>query len=372
MVRSCLAVVTAALVLAPAAHAADVRVVNERGLPQSALWTDDAQDPRYLTDADGWIKEVAPGATLRVTRSLSTQPCYRNPGGAPEGPAGVTFTVPESGGGTIVLPNATGPSFQAEPDEAERWIVGQINARRAQNGKPALRISAILTQAASAVAHQQAARSLSFPPPFCPVVVADWGYPGRHAYSIAGLDANGTDPRKAWAHWSDGSIRETSGTLGGWTAVGVSGGGGAWAAYFANCPPELEVQCKLTTDQGDATIVLPEPQPQAPSGPPAGEAPALGDLTVAPRQRGRAVRLTVGVGRAGTSVAVRLKRGTRILGKVLRRDAPAGKLPLKVALNHSGKKLLRAKRTLSITVEVVVDPAAGASASATRKVRLRG
>ena len=374
MVRSCLAALAAALVIAPVVHAADVRVVNERGIPQAALWTDDDQPPRFMTDVDGWIKDVEPGRTLRVTRSTDTNPCYKNPGGAPEGAAGVQHTVTDAGGQTITLPNATGPSYQPESNDAERWIVGKINERRAQQGKPAVRISAVLNRVADAVARKQFVESLSFPPPFCPVVVVDWGFPARGYSSV---DANGTDPRKAWAHWSDGSIREQSATLGDWNAVGVGDGGGAWTAYFANCPADMEARCEMSADQGDPSLQPPTPgsDPTPPGSDPGGSdstgGRVLGAVSFASRQRGKAVRGSVEVGRANSAVAVRLKRGTKVLGKLLRTDVPKGRLQLKVALNHSGKKLLRVKRTLALKVEVVVDPPDADSAKATRSVGLR-
>lgn len=375
MLRSLTAAVTA-LALAPAAaHAVDVRVVNERGIPQRAMWSDDGSTPRFMTDADGWIKGVEAGRTLKVTRSTSTQPCYRNPGGAPEGAAGVEFAVTEAGG-TITLPNATGPSYRPESDEAERWIVGKINERRAQQGRPPVRISAVLNRVADAVARKQFVESLSFPPPFCPVVVIDWGFPGSGGYSS--VDANGADPRKAWEHWSDGSIRETSATLGDWNAVGVGDGGGAWTAYFANCPEGFDARCEMSSDQGDASIVLPSttvqpPAQQKPGTTPPATSKALNGLTVAARQRGKAVRLTVDVGRAGSAVAVRLRRGSKIVGKVLRQETGAGRLSLRVTLNRKGMALLKARRTLALTVEVVVDPPAGAGPNeqARRPVKLR-
>lgn len=371
MLRTAAALV--AFALAPAtAHATDVRVVNERGIPQAAFYSDDGSQPSYLTDADGWIKERAPGATLRVTRDPDTNPCFRNPGGAPEGPQGVTLTVPEAGPVTLTLPNATVDSLAPGASEAERWIVGQLNTRRAEKGKPPVRISAILSRVADSVARKQAAEDLSFPPPFCDVVVADWGWPSTRAsaFNVGGLDANGTDPRKAWAHWSDGSVREQL-AMADWNAVGVGDGNGAWTAYFANCPLDMDARCEMTADQGDASIVLPE-QEQAPAAPtPTGKSPALGGVTIAARQRGKAVRLTVAVGRGDSAVAVRLRRGAKIVGKVLRQGVAAGKLPLRVALNRKGQALLKAKRSLALAVEVVVDPADGPSERATRPVKLR-
>ncbi len=98
---------------------------------------------------------------------------------------------------------------------------------------------------------------------------------------------------------------------------------------------------------------------------------AMGAVVFAAKQRGRAVRGSVEVGQAGSAVAVRLKRGAKTLGKLLQTDVAAGKLALKVALNHSGKKLLKAKKKLTLTVEVAVDPPAGVSATAKKAVTLR-
>ena len=376
MVRTCFAAsVAALLILAPAAQAVDIRVVNERGIAQyGAFYTDDGSAPSShqslpVSDVDGWIKDVEPGTTLRVTRSPSANPCGKNPGGAPEGPDGVTFGPVTEAGGTITLPNATGPSYQPDSNEAERWIAGKINELRGQRGAPPMRVSTVLNRVAGAVARKQAVESLSFPPPFCPIVVLDWGFP---AMGYASVDANGTDPRKAWAHWSDGSVREKAVTHPDFNAVGVGDGSGAWAVYLAKCPADREARCELTADQGDPNIQLP-PSTQAP---PAGEGPGalppvMGAVTFAARQRGRAVKGSVEVGRAGSAVAVRLKRGTKIVGKLLEQDVAAGKLSLRIALNHSGKKLLKAKRKLALKVEVVVDPPTGDSATVTRSVKLR-
>jgi hypothetical protein len=275
MVRTCLAAVAVALVLAPVAQAADVRVVNQRGIPQLALWSDDGGTPRFLTDADGYIRDVDPQATLRVTRSTldpAQYPCFKNTGGAPEGPGGVSLKVSETGG-TITLPNATGPSYQPDSNEAERWIVGKINELRAQRGAPPVRVAATLNRVADAVARRQFTESLSFPPPFCPVVVVDWGFP---AFGYASVDAGGTDPRKAWAHWSDGSVRETAVTNPEWNAVGVGDGGGAWTAYLAKCPVGREARCEMSADEGDPSIQLPPPQ----TGPQPGPGGGGGDYTL--------------------------------------------------------------------------------------------
>lgn len=397
MIRPLALAVLALAIAAPTAQAGDVQVVNQRGLPQAALWTDGDGLPNRPTDDDGRITDLPAGTRVRVTRSTSTSPCFRNQGGAPEGPDGMAIDVPETGTATLVLPNATGDSFQPGSDDAERWIVGQINQRRAERGKPPVRISAILGRAADAVARAQAVRSLSFPPPFCPVVVADWGFPGRAAYTLVGLDAGGRDPRAAWAHWSDGSPRETSGTLGDWNAVGIGNGDGAWAAYFASCPPERDARCELSGDQGDPTIALPPPPPSGgdgtkppsggdgtkppsqpgtgpgtdPGSPDAGAAPALRALKVARRQRGRAVKATVDVAQAGSHVAARLRRGGRVVGKATARDVAAGRTTLRVKLSRSARKALEARRKLRLTLEVVVDPPAGKSETARRAVTLR-
>src|SRR4051794_36823284 len=117
----------------------------------------------------------------------------------------------------------------------------------------------------------------------------------------------------------------------------------------------------------------------APGGtPPAGGGggplpPAMADLTVARRQKGRSVSVRLRVAAAGSTVEVRLLAGKRrrLVGSIVKRDAKAGPLTLKVALNRSGRSALRRARKLALSVGVAVTGPGRAPASAARAVTLR-
>jgi hypothetical protein len=110
-------------------------------------------------------------------------------------------------------------------------------------------------------------------------------------------------------------------------------------------------------------------QPGGSGQPPAS---AMTALSVAKHQKGRAVRVRVGVATAGSTVKVRLlgKRG-RLMGSVVKRNANAGTLTLTVKLNRSGRTALRRARRLSLKVSVAVSGPGKAASTATRSVTLR-
>jgi len=102
-------------------------------------------------------------------------------------------------------------------------------------------------------------------------------------------------------------------------------------------------------------------------------APAMTALAVAKRQKGRAVRVRIGVAAAGSTVKVRLLAGKRkrLVGSVIKRNAKAGTLTLKVVLNRSGRSALRRARKLALSVDVTVTGPGRAPASGARAVTLR-
>jgi hypothetical protein len=110
------------------------------------------------------------------------------------------------------------------------------------------------------------------------------------------------------------------------------------------------------------------PPPAAPATPPAAHA----GLAVTARQSGRAVRVRLQVGAAGSTVRVRLT-GTRrrIVGAAVRRHAQAGTLTLRVPLNRRGRAALSHARRLKLSVSVSVTPPGGSPATAVRAVTLR-
>jgi hypothetical protein len=106
--------------------------------------------------------------------------------------------------------------------------------------------------------------------------------------------------------------------------------------------------------------------------PPPKQQPAMTALTVAKRQKGRAVRVRVGVAAAGSTVKVRLLgKRERVIGSVVKRNARAGTLTLTVKLNRNGRKALRRARQLSLKVSVAVSGPGQAASTATRAVTLR-
>jgi plastocyanin len=128
----------------------------------------------------------------------------------------------------------------------------------------------------------------------------------------------------------------------------------------------------------------PPPPPVAPPGvlPALTRAPAARKLTVALRQRGTAVRGTVNVRSAGSSLLARALATRKALsggastaevevGRVSRASTGPGGVAFKVALGASGQRALRRNGRLLIRVRMTIDPPAGSTYKASRLVILR-
>jgi hypothetical protein len=151
---------------------------------------------------------------------------------------------------------------------------------------------------------------------------------------------------------------------------------------FSNIP-DLRVaspNCTQITDRVLVAGAMPAWGPaDVPTGgtaccaPPPKQQPAMTALSVAKRQKGRAVRVRVGVAAAGSTVKVRLLAGKRdrVMGSVTKVARKAGTLTLTVKLNRRGRKALRPARRLSLKVSVAVSGPGRADASATKAVTLR-
>lgn len=90
--------------------------------------------------------------------------------------------------------------------------------------------------------------------------------------------------------------------------------------------------------------------------------------SVSSKQKGTAVKGSVDVGVAGSTVKVTLPNG---YGTLTRKATKTGKLPFTVKLNAKGRKALRAKRRLTLKVRVSVTPPTGKAVAQTRTVTLR-
>jgi hypothetical protein len=153
---------------------------------------------------------------------------------------------------------------------------------------------------------------------------------------------------------------------------------------FSNIP-DLRAEspnCTQITDRVLVAGAMPAWGPaDVPAGSPVGPqqggngqppASAMTALTVAKRQKGRAIRVRVGVAVAGSAVRVRLLgKRNRVMGSATKVAKNAGTLTLKVRLNSKGRGALRRARKLSLSVRVSVSGPGRAAASATRAVTLR-
>ncbi len=252
MGKALIAVTLAAVAAFPAAaSAAKFQVVNDRGIAQYSYWNLNGAQYWYATDGFG-VKEiaVAPGDVVRFTRTVNGPSSYP----PPEGYAGQSYTVPDPVPSevTITLPH-TGPIYHPELSDAERWVIGKANERRAERGVAPLRVSTVLTAAADSMARQSVIEN-RWPPSFLTAYQQDFGWPSG---SGAALDAGGSSPTNAIGHWTDGSVREDALVRATFDAIGVAEGGGWWIAQLSTCPSAAAARCGMTNDTGDPTIVLP-------------------------------------------------------------------------------------------------------------------
>jgi uncharacterized membrane protein YgcG len=407
----CVGAAAIGLAAAPGAGAATTtyHVVNQRGIGQPF-----AEANGENTDYDGYVTlTVNAGDYVDFTR-------YRGPfcGGVPEGAVGYEHVVPNPvpATETITLPNTTGDAFNPTNNDNERWLVGKVNELRAQNGKPPVVISTTLNQAASAMAHDWVTVHHQFPPPWCFNIPPDWGFPDQHGHAT--LDAAyATYPQAAFAHWIDTSDTPArrDALLGDFDTIGmgeaIAGSEGQYNAILAKCPLVTgtpAVQCGRTADQGDPNLPI-APPPAGGGGAGTGGAgtggagtggagtggaggggtggggaggqtfKVLGELTVRAIQHGGTVSGFVFVGYAGSTVLTELLAPKAklaaaklvLVGRGLQRNVARGKRRFYAKLNAKGKKALKKRGKLKLTLRITITPPGGGPARATRKVTVK-
>ena len=101
-------------------------------------------------------------------------------------------------------------------------------------------------------------------------------------------------------------------------------------------------------------------------------AKAFRSLRVAARQRGHAVRLRLRITRGPARVEARLLHGAARAGRVLRRRVHAGALRLRIPLNRAARRALARSGRLTLRVALEVRAPGRATATARRRVILRG
>jgi hypothetical protein len=231
-------------------------LVNKRGTAQFGAAVREGDNSTVTIDGSGTVTlSVQPGEVLRFTRDPEPPTSLCSP---PEGNGiGMHYTVPNppAAQATIIVPNATGPSFHPELSSAESWVIGRINQLRAAHGASPLTISKTLDRAADASAHDAAqlkARTgrYPWPPAHCDVIAQDWGWPSNSG--IGAEDAPTTSAAAALAHWTDSSARGRTTLDPKNTAVGIGDGSGAWVMEIGSCPSgPYASRCELTTNTGD-------------------------------------------------------------------------------------------------------------------------
>ena len=149
-VAAAIAVLALALAASVQARATTFRIQNDRGVPQLAQATVGEVGLTMSTNEAGEVEPASePGDTVTLTRSEVPGPC-----GAPEGPVGVSYTVPDPDPDVVdlVLPalpgSATDPSLAPE----ERGLLGRINEQRGAAGLPPVVASQALAEAADGYA----------------------------------------------------------------------------------------------------------------------------------------------------------------------------------------------------------------------------
>ena len=295
--------VSGALAGAVAAAPLTVQVVNSRGVEQASLVK--VSSGTRLTNGHGRVVlDVAPGQQVAVTRGES----------APEGAAGVAYTVPSPvplAPVQVTLPalrDATAPGH----DATEAWLLARINDERAALGRAPLLQSGSLNRAADAYARHLLAGGqfghFALADPGVRAVDQGWPIPGGGG--IGEVLALAPSRETALAAWE--------GSSGHWTLLmspeadvtGVAQAGNRWVMTPSRCgPTDAPERCEI----GESGVRPPSaPASGAPvdEGAEPGTADKRARLRVRLRRHGR--RLIVGVrlveGRGVVRVVVRQGR----------------------------------------------------------------
>lgn len=273
-----LAAALAAACLLPAAASAaptsvTFHVVAHTDVPQYAYVktpSDASWSEAQATDGGGDITlSVNPGDVLKFSRNnhVGSPPSSIAP---PEGADGLAYTVPPSPTSNvpITLPDVH-EAYHPELSDAERWIVGKLNADRVALSRNPLAISTTLNSAADVMARDEAVNS-RFPDPQFWVTNQEFGWPGDPFNLFSGgyviADAPMINPAKVLAHWDGSAADGESPQI--WSAlsdpdleyVGIGDGDGAWIIEgMFSCPDAAhQAACGITADDGDPTVYTPD------------------------------------------------------------------------------------------------------------------
>ena len=293
-------VTSLAIASGAAATPMTVQVVNGRGVEQVSRVTD-SSGSRWTNGHGLVVLDVAPGEQVAATRGDA----------APEGAAGITYSVPDPVPALAritlpALPDALAPAH----DAAEAWLLAAVNGERAGRGLAPLQQSGSLNRAADVYARHLFVNDVfSHTALFTPPVRAlDQGWPIPGGGGLGEVLALAPSKESALAAWKGSSGHWTLLMSAGANVTGVAQAGNRWVMTPSTCgPTDAPERCEI----GQSGVRFPATPP---SGTPAGQGPGAGNkrarMRVRLRRTGR--RLVVGVrlleGRGVLKVSVRQGR----------------------------------------------------------------
>ena len=116
----------------------------------------------------------------------------------------------------------------------------------------------------------------------------------------------------------------------------------------------------------------PTPEPSPGGGPTVRPPQTALKVTLASGQRGRRVRGRVEVLQAASRLEVTLTSRRVRIGRLVRASLAPGSLSFSVPLNAKGRRALRSRKRLDVTVAVALTPPDASKLTRRQKVRLRG
>jgi uncharacterized protein YkwD len=248
-----------------AAHATTFHVVDDRGVPQLAEATVADIGLSTATNEAGEVEPGSePGDTVTITRSDQSGPC-----GAPEGPVGPSYAVPdpEPDFVEVVVPalptTATDPALSAQ----ERDLLGRLNEQRAASGAPQLVGSEALAEAADgyagALGGDPTATSDHCALWGPEVRAIDRGWPFDDVQETLG---GAGSPTAALADWLAEPSDRAALLEPRFGAIGVARVGDLWVAVVSRpCGRLLGARCRMTGDTGDPALADALPTVTAPA-----------------------------------------------------------------------------------------------------------
>jgi uncharacterized protein YkwD len=249
------------------ARATTFRVENEDGTPLFAWATVADVGLTTSTNEAGEVEPASePSDTVTITRSDVAGAC-----GAPEGPTGPSYTVPdpEPDFVAIVLLAPRMPLTEPALSPEERGLLGRLNEQRAGAAAGPMIASEALDEAADGyggILHGDPSATddhckLSGPE----VRAVDRGWPSDDVQEFLAGERTATAALETWLR--DAGARATL-LDPGYGALGIARVGDLWVAVVGRrCGRLLGARCRMTGDAGDPSLIAAPSIPATPVAP---------------------------------------------------------------------------------------------------------